>query len=299
MRAPSPNGVRGRCLTVCAGVAAVVAAACSGVPSDPKVPFAIEFNRTPSPSVVLGDTLFDSLGNAAPLRAQVFNSKGEEIVGAPVTYHVIAYDAVPPTNPAFRDSVPLSVDAASGFVIGKADPRYATKTARIYAQAGSLQSQAITLTATRNPDALVGVAPVQDSLQLRFTSLDSLPLSTAFTVRLRHTSGGPVTAADSAVPAYLVRFRIVQPASASTDTSYVMLTSGDRKRSEVDTTDASGAASRQIRIRRVKFPFSKAAASDGIIRDTILVQASAYRAGHELVPGSGVQFMFIIKAAKQ
>lgn len=299
MRARLPNGMRGRCLTVCAGVAAVVAAACSDVPSDPKVPFAIEFNRMPSPSVVLGDTMFDSLGNAAPLRAHVFNSKGEEIVGATVTYHVIAYDSVSPTNPAFRDSVPLTVDAASGFVVGKTDPRYATKTARVYAQAGGLQSQTITVTATRSADALVGVAPVQDSLQLRFTSLDSLPVSTAFTVRLRHTSGSPATAGDSIVPAYLVHFTIVQPAGAATDTSYVMLTNGDRKRSEIDTTDGSGTASRQIRIRRVNFPFSKAADSAGVVRDTIRVQASAYRAGHQLVPGSGVEFRFIIRANKQ
>ena len=299
MRVRLPNGTRGRCLTVCAGVAAVLAAACSGVPSDPKVPFAIEFNRTPSPSVVLGDTMFDSLGVAMPLRAHVYNSKGDEIVGAAVTYHVIAYDSVLPTNPAFRDSVPLTVDAATGFVVGKSDPRYATKTARIYAQAGGLQSQPITVTATRSADALVAVAPVEDSLQLRFTSLDSLPLSTAFNVRLRHTSGAPATASDSTVPAYLVHFHIVKPAAAATDTSYVMLTNGDRKRSEIDTTDASGAASRQIRIRRVNFPFGKAAGSDGIIRDTIVVQASAYRAGQQLVPGSGVEFLFIIKAVKQ
>jgi hypothetical protein len=299
MRDRLPNGGRGRCLTVCAGVAMVVAAACSGGPSDPKVPFAIEFNRAPSPSVVLGETMFDSLGNAAPLRAHVYNSKGDEIVGAAVSYHVIAYDSVLPTNPAFRDSVPLTVDPVTGFVIGKSDPRYAAKTARVYAQAGGLQSQPITITATRSADLLVGGPPLQDSLQLRFTSLDSLPLSTAFTVHLRHTTGTPVTAADSTVPSYLVHFTIVQPTGAATDTSYVMLTNGDRKRSEIDTTDASGAASRQIRIRRVKFPFGNSADTAGIIRDTIVVQASAYRAGHELVPGSGVQFLFIIKAIKQ
>ena len=45
----------------------------------------------------------------------------------------------------------------------------------------------------------------------------------------------------------------------------------------------------------MKFPFGKAADSAGIIRDTIRVQASAYRAGHQLVPGSGVEFRFITK----
>lgn len=297
-----PNVRRRRGLAVGAGIVAVIAVACSDVPSDPNTPFSIEFNRTPSPSVVLGETMFDSLGNAAPLKARVFNSQGEEIVGAEVTYHVVAYTQVDSTNPAFIDSVPLTVDAASGVVTGKAAPAYATKTARVYAQAGKLQSQTIIVTATRHPDQLVAASPAEDSLTLSFLNTDSLLLapsspSPPFTARVLHTAGA-VTAADSAVPAFLVRFKIVRPAGAATDTSYVMLTNGDRKRSELDTTDASGNASRQVRIRRVNFPFAKAAGSDGIIRDTILVEASAYREGGNAVPGSPVTFRLIIKANK-
>jgi hypothetical protein len=300
MRLALPNGQRGRRLVLGIGAAAVIAAACSDVPSDPNTPFSIEFNRAASPSVVLGEAMFDSLGNAAPLKARVFNAEGEEIVGAAVTYHVVAYSNVTPTNPAFSDSVPLTVDAASGIVTGKSAPVYATKTARVYAQAGKLQSQTITITATRHPDTLVAGASVKDSLMLSFLNTDSLLVapSSPFTVRLLHTSGA-LSAADSAVPAYLVRFRIVQPANAATDTSYVMVTNGDRKRSELDTTDASGNASRQLRIRRVNFPFDKAAGADNIVRDTIVVEAAAYREGGAAVPGSGISFQLIIKANKQ
>ena len=295
-----PTVRRRRGLVVAAGVATVIAAACSDVPSDPNTPFSIEFNHAPSPSVVLGQGMFDSLGNAAPLKARVFNAKGEEIVGAEVVYHVVAYTNVEPTNPAFIDSVPLTVDAASGVVTGKAAPAYAAKTARVYAQAGKLQSQTITITATRHPDKLVAAGPVEDSLMLSFLSTDSLLLapSTPFTARVLHTVGA-LSAADSAVPAYLVRFRIVYPASAAADTSYVMLTNGDRKRSELDTTDASGNASRQLRIRRVNFPFGKAAGTDNLVRDTVVVEASAYREGATLVPGSPITFRLIIKANKQ
>jgi hypothetical protein len=300
MRLALPNGQRGRRLVLGIGAAAVIAAACSDVPSDPNTPFSIEFTRAASPSVVLGEAMFDSLGNAAPLKARVFNAKGEEIVGAAVTYHVVAYSNVTPTNPAFSDSVPLTVDAASGIVTGKSAPVYATKTARVYAQAGKLQSQTITITATRHADTLVAGASVKDSLMLSFLNTDSLLVapSSPFTVRLLHTSGA-LSAADSAVPAYLVRFRIVQPANAATDTSYVMLTNGDRKRSELDTTDASGNASRQVRIRRVNFPFDKAAGADNIVRDTIIVEATAYREGGAAVPGSGIRFQLIVKANKQ
>jgi hypothetical protein len=299
MRLPLPNGARGRGLVLAAGVAAVIAAACSDIPSDPDTPFSIEFNRAAAPSVVLGQTMFDSLGNEAPLEARVFNSKGEEIVGAAVTYHVVAYANVDSTNPAFADSVPLTVGATSGIVTGKPQPVYATKTARVYAQAGKLQSQTITITATRHPDTLVAGPSLEDSLMLSFLNTDSLLVAPAspFTVRVLHTRGA-LTGADSAVPAFLVRFRIVQPAGAATDTAYVMLTNGDRKRSQLDTTDASGNASRQVRIRRVNFPFGKAAGGDNIIRDTIIVEAAAYREGGTAVPGSGVRFRLILKANK-
>lgn len=299
MRRSLPNGTRGRGLVLAAGVVAVIAAACSDVPSDPNTPFSIEFNRAAAPSVVLGETMFDSLGNEAPLVARVFNSKGDEIVGAAVTYHVVAYANVDSTNPAFADSVPLTVGATSGIVTGKPQSVYATKTARVYAQAGKLQSQTITITATRHPDTLVAGPSVEDSLMLSFLNTDSLLVAPAspFTVRVLHTRGA-LTAADSAVPAFLVRFRIVQPAGAATDTAYVMLTSGDRKRSELDTTDASGNASRQVRIRRVNFPFGKPAGADNIVRDTIVVEASAYREGGTAVPGSGIRFRLVIKANK-
>jgi hypothetical protein len=90
----------------------------------------------------------------------------------------------------------------------------------------------------------------------------------------------------------------VQPATAATDTSYVMLTADGRHRSELDTTDASGVASRQIRIRRVNFPFAKPATND-TISDSIIVQSYAVKQGGEPVPGSGRQFLLIVKARKQ
>jgi len=294
-----PNGLRARWLGLGAGIALVVAGACNDAPSDPNTPFSIEFNRAPSPSVVLGDTMFDSVGITAPLRARVFNGRGEEIAGATVTYHVVAYANVDSANPAFIDSVPLTVDSATGLVIGKSAPVYAGKKARVYAQAGKLQSTTLTVTAARYPDRLVAVSKPTDSLTLSFLNPDSLLIApaTPFTVRVLHTNGA-VTAADSAVTDYLVRFRIVQPAGAATDTSYVMLTNGDRKRSELDTTDASGNASRQLRIRRLNFPFGKAAADDGLIRDTIIVEATAYREGGQLIPDSPIVFRFIIRANK-
>ena len=279
--------IRGRCLTVAIGVAMVVAAACSDIPTDPKIPFAIEFNRAPSPSVVLGQDMFDSLGIVRPLRAIVFNSKGDSIPGAAVTYHAVA-----------GDSVPFTVNPTTGQVTGKAAPAFAGKIGRVYAQAGGLQSQTIPVTATRSADALIAIAPLDTDLVLRFTTTDPLPLSRSFSVRLRHTPVAGEAAGDTLVPAYLVRFRIVQPAAAATDTSYLMLTNGDRKRSELDTTDANGVASRIVRVRRVNFPFSKPAPGDTIV-DTITIRASAVRQNGTPVPTSGADFRLFVKARKQ
>lgn len=277
------RGMRGRCLTVGVGVAIVIAAGCSDIPSDPKTPFAIEFNRAPAPGVVLGDTLFDSLGTTAPLRAKVYNSKGDVIEGAPITYHVVP-----------DDTVPLTVNASSGFVLGKPDSVYAGRTARVYAQSGGLQSGTVLITATPRPNRLVAVGAVEDSITLRFSNVDSLTVAPGPTVGLRDTLGR--TATGNAVPAYLVRFRIIKPAGG--DTSYVMLTNGDRKRSELDTTDASGNASRQIRIRRVNFPFANPADSNGTIYDTVVVRSSAVTRDGARVAGRDSLFRLIIKAHK-
>lgn len=285
MRLRLVGGGRGRRVTVAVGAALAIAAGCSDIPSDPQTPFAIEFNRAPGPSVVLGELLFDSLGEVQPLRAVVYNAKGDVIPGAPVTYHV-----------APDDTVPIMVDPTTGRVTAKSESLYAGRTARVYAQAGGLQSGTVLVTVTRSADALVAAGPVIDSVVLRFVTVDSLPLAAGPSVRLVHKPPTPTSATDSLVPAYLVRFKIIRPAN---DTSYVMLTNGDKKRSELDTTDASGVASRQIRIRRLKFPFSNSAAINDTIYDTVVVRSSAVKRGGTEVPGSGLLFRLIIKARKQ
>jgi hypothetical protein len=287
MRLGFLTGMRGRWLTIAIGVALGAFASCTDIPSDPNTPFAIEFNFAPAPGVVLGEPMFDSLGVVRPLTAIAYNSSGDVITGAAITYHVVP-----------GDSVPVTVNATTGIVTGKSEAAYAGKTARVYAQAGGLQSGTVIITATRSPDTLIAFGKVQDTLVLRFANVDSLPFNAGASVALRHRPAAASPAADSAVPAYLVRFKIVKPAGADTDTSYVMLTGDGRHRSELDTTDAGGVASRQIRVRRVNFPFAKPATDDTIF-DSVIVQSSAVKQGGGLVPGSGRQFLLIVKARKQ
>lgn len=281
--------IRGRWLTIALGVC-VVAAACADLPSDPATPFSIEIVRAPSPSVVAGDTMRDSLGAAAPVRAIAYNAKGERIEGAPIRYYLAA---------AKPDSAPVTIDPVTGIMVATSDTAFIAHTYRVYAEVGGVQSQPETLTVTRRPDTLQ-VVKARDSLQLSFLSAaDSLPVSRELSVALKSLRAAD--AAWLAVPAYRVRFRIVYPASAASDTSYAMLTNGDRRRSETDTTDGSGAASRSVRIRKSLFPFATAKANtvdttDKLVRDSIVIEATAIRERGGAVPGSGQQLVLIVRA---
>ncbi|NUQ22042.1 MAG: hypothetical protein HOQ09_13925 [Gemmatimonadaceae bacterium] len=269
-------------------VAAIIASAsCTDLPSDPKAPFAVEFRRAPSPSVVSGDSLRDSLGVVAPLRAVVFNAKGDTIKGAAVKYRLV---------PINKDSVaPAKIDSVSGHVTADTTRAFANRSFRVYAEAGGIQTLPETLYVTRRPDALVKVDSVV-TLRLSFLPSDSLPNSPAVSVRLRHITDG--LAGDTVVPHYEVRFRITSPASAATDTSYVMLTGGDRRRSEVDTTDASGLASREVRVRRALFPLARSTGpADSVAYDSIHVEARAYYRNGQIA-GSPASLLVIVTARK-
>ncbi|HEX8850339.1 MAG TPA: hypothetical protein VF761_12460 [Gemmatimonadaceae bacterium] len=267
-------------------VALTATAACTDLPSDPNAAFSVELRPAGSPSVVLGDELRDSLGVAAPLQAIAFNVKGDTIRGAKVRYRLVRNkaDTLPP---------PATIDSVSGRVVASSTPTDATRSFRVYAEVGGLQSVPETLYVTRRPDRLVAVDSVVTQ-RLSFLPPDSLPITPAVSARLLHNTDG--VAGDTVVPHYEVRFRIVSPASAVTDTSYVMLTAGDRRRSTVDTTDANGLAARQLRVRRSRFDLKKPVApGDSLVRDTVKIEARAYyRNG--LVAGSPVSLLVILTA---
>src|SRR5918997_6890054 len=75
-----------RILPLALFVAATTALACTDVTGEAGVPLAISFDTLPAPSVVAGDTMRDTLGAAAPLRAQVFDGRGERMEDADVVF---------------------------------------------------------------------------------------------------------------------------------------------------------------------------------------------------------------------
>lgn len=225
-----------RCRSLLLGVimAATLAAACVDLPSDPKTPFSVALRPRTSRVVVLGDTLRDSNGVAAPLRAVAFNLDGDSIPGA-----------VPRYFAAFGDSVPVTVDPTSGYVVAKNERAFAGRRAILVASVGSLQAPAETIRVTLRPDSVVAVDPLVDTIKVGLDTTRS-----DFRVRVKHDAANGEPAADSVVAGYEVRYSIIArpPLAAATDTTRFHWPSLRRAGTLVATTDTNGVANASLRI---------------------------------------------------
>ena len=217
---------------------------CTDIPSGANTIASIQFDSLPFPSVVLGDTLRNANGQAAPLTARAFSYGGSPVADAPFRY--LALDRG------------LTVDSVTGRVVGdsvRAVP------ARVAATVAGLQA-VLPIPVTFRPDTVVATH-VRDSLLYSITD-STLNISAPLSVTVRHT----LTRSDSLVRAWLVTFAITnQP-----DTLAAQLVNDANNPSASDTTDASGLASRKIRIRPTRLKS---------VNDSVLVLASVrYRGVH-------------------
>jgi hypothetical protein len=271
-------------LAALAATALIVAAwSCTKLPSDPGTPFSIAFRRAPSPSVVLGDVMRDSTGQPARLQAFAFNLRGDTIRDFPVTYFLVE-----------KDSQPGKLE--DGLITAFSDTAYIDDTLRVVAVAGGVQSTPLRIVVTLKPDALVLVGT--DTVRFLLPAADTLPLSVSMSVRLRHTPIAPEPARDTVVPAYEVRYRVVGSSSGIADSSYVTIADGSRRFAPIDTTDANGGASRQLRVRRTKYPYPYDTITPGTSAvDTVYVDATASYMGTAVV-GSPVRFKVLVTLAK-
>lgn len=208
--------------------------ACTEIDTGPNVPASMEFDALPFPAVVAGDTLRDTSGIAAPLRALVFNSDNDEIPGAPVRY-------------AALESL-VTIDSATGIVI--AGPA-ADTTARLIAFIGDLQSAPLRLSIVRRPDSL---APVGTIDTLRYSVTDTTRnVSDDLEVRLTHRTA----TADLPVRDWIVTFALQTPA----DSARARLLNDNQRRSASDTTSPGGVASRRVRL----LPAGLSSANDSVV----------------------------------
>lgn len=236
-------------------IAASFALACTDIPTGDDAVLAISVDTLAAPAVVLGDTLRDTTGKAVPLTASVYNFKGNPISSPALRFQAIDRG--------------ITVNNTTGFVVGDS---LRDTPARVVVSIGSLQVIQQLLVTTR-PDTVFAVNG-RDSLAYSFTDTTK-NVSPALSVRVRHT-----LTTDSAVKNYLVTFAIV----STTDTTLAKLVNDAGLSSRLDTTDASGDASRKIRLNPAKL---------AAVNDSIIVMASVKYRG--AVRGSPVRLVLKVK----
>ena len=177
----------------------------------------------PSPSMVVGDTMRDSAGVAAPLRVVGFTESGDTVRGSAATF--ITLD----TNAHLVAGTVLVADHVGG--------------ARVVGMLGGIQTLPETVKVTLSPDTIVATDSVRHRKTYSFLSGDTLVNSAELSTRVAHRDGTTLSDVDGVV----VYYAIVSAPPAKGSTPPVVLMSGNLLSSR-DTT-VSGRAGRIVRLR--------------------------------------------------
>ncbi len=237
-------------------VGSAILAACTDLPSGATDLLSFEFRPLPSPSVVVGDTLRDSTGVVTPLKLIAFNYSGDTVAAPDVKFRSL--------------DAGIRVDSITGVVIGDS----VRAGARILASLKGFEGT-VTLAVTYRPDTAIAVNG-RDSLSYSLTDTTG-NVSAAMGLRLIHR----LPQSDAAVASYPVSFRIVRaPVGLAR-----LVTDNGATSSSADTTDASGNATRKIRIDQTKLTS---------LVDSVIVEAVARYRGTS-VKGSPVRLVLKLK----
>jgi hypothetical protein len=204
--------------------ATLVTAACIDLSVDPDEIVAIELSDFAWPSIVAGDTLRDASGAIAPLVARIFDGEGDLVTG-PVEFLVER----PGVRVVGGDRL-VADDTASGSV-------------GIIASTEGVQSVVRQIQIVAAPRSLVANGVITP---LRWVVPDNPSSNTSQPLGVRVTAGP-----DTGVPSWIVTFELVADGRVipQTDTTQIFLVGDNGRPSYVDTTDASGNASRRVRLR--------------------------------------------------
>lgn len=267
------------------GIAAtVLTAACAEVGTGPEVPAAIELGPFAFPSVVVGDTLRDSLGVVAPIKAIVRNSAGDVIADARPVYLYADF---------IKDSA-LRVDSLTGVVAARA----VVSQGRLAARVGTSLQVLRTLIATVRPDTMFRGAAAPEALVVSLLPDTGRARAEGNTtgdlgVQVRNRQG----ASPVGVSGWLVSYRLIKPANPTNDTTKgVFLVTERLAPSLVDTTSTEGTVARRVRVRPALFPVAQGTAR---VTDTVIVEATARYRG-QVVRGGPVRILVpVIRPASQ
>jgi len=251
---------RWRAVTMLLLVAAGVS--CGETKTGPDVPLSIQFNPPQLPSMLVGGELHDTLGNVDSLHAIVFNASGDTIQNGTVRF-------------VHADTTHIvTIDSVTGHVVA-----LDTGSARVVAQAGSLQSPPETLFVVETPTKFTNSTALDDTLTFTPVRTDTL-----FPLSVRLLSG------SDSVNHYRIEYQFIYPAALNVeDSTKVLLTDESRKFSLVDTTgtgtSTAGLATRYLRIT----PFTH------FTTDTVIVEARAFLPDHTPVSGSPLRFKVLVQ----
>jgi hypothetical protein len=214
----------------------------------------------PSPGLVAGDTLRDSLGLVAPLQLVAYGIDNLPVDPQPEFTFVV---------------LDTGAHLANGTLLVGETPG---TTVRVVGATATLQTQPVAIKVTLSPDTLQASDSTLHHVTYSTVAVDTIA-QTALNVDVRHRSASDTTG----VEAVIVRFTIDRaPASIDARPAFVLLNGSTV--SVRDTTEISGRASRTARLRVV--------ALSSFTEDTVVVSANASYRGSSI---GTVQFTIVYR----
>jgi hypothetical protein len=236
----------------------IVLTACDDRKLGPGKAAAVSLDSIASPSIVVGDSLRDTLGAVRPMWATAYDDDGNPISGFTLKFR--ALDAG------------ITLDSLTGVAVGDSIRNIPL---RVLVDAAGLQTPATSLFVVQRPDVL-GSAKARDTLF--YSVIDTATVYKPLTALLTHTVSG---SSATGVQAYIVSFKQLYPS----DTALARPVDEAGAPSLIDTTSSDGIASRLIRVRPARFTS---------VVDSVVLEASARYRG-ALVAGSPVRLVLEIR----
>lgn len=224
---------------------ALALAGCRDVPAPDDGVYSISTLRLPSPGIVAGDTVRDSLGVAVPLEVVAFGADNEPLDPQPEPTFVVI-----DTGARVENRV---------WLIGETPGT----TVRVVGSVAGLQTQPVPVKVTLRPDTLVPGDSVLHRVTYTFPA--DTAASATLNVTVRHHG-----ADTTGVEAVVVRYTVDRAPAGAGASPTVLLLNGNVI-SDRDTTDAGGRAARAARLR--------IGALTSFVSDTVVVTAWASHRG--------------------
>jgi hypothetical protein len=262
---------------VAALAAAWVAVACLDISSPVTGISAITSVLLPTPSVVVNDSLRDTLGVATPLKVYAFAPNGDTV--RDVTVRFFAIDS----------TQKLHVDSTTGYAWGDSLSPLAKVVARVTPANGKgvIQTLQVPLPVVPTPAGATKADTLID-FPLDVTTVDTLAsgvLSPSLDVKV-------VGTADTTIQSYVVSYQIIRMPTKIAGEQTVRILDRTGNDSTIAITSSSGVASRQLRVRLKAIP--------DVLRfppatDTVVVRVRVLYHGQELLVTPSDSFKLVLR----